>query len=161
MNVKLIELTRISLLAAFISVTGMMKIPSFMPGAEFQLSAPIAIAIVSVFGFWRYLLAGFLSSSVLFFLGIHTILNIEISMVYRIVAGGIVAIFGPSAPVLLAAGPMGSIAARSALAATFNIEVWPLLLGAIPGMIFTMLTVIPLTKMLQRTYLVVNKKYAY
>lgn len=154
------EMTKISLLASLIAVTGMIKIPSFIPGAEFQLSAPIAIAIVAVFGFWRYMLAGMISSSILFFMGLHTILNVEISMIYRIAAGGFVALFGPSAPVLIAAGPLGTMAARYGLATTLQVDVWPLLLAALPGMIFTMIAVIPLTKMLKQVSRLEGRRYA-
>ena len=44
------ELTHIGLLAALITVTGAIKIPSLLPGLEFQLSAPIAVAICYAFG---------------------------------------------------------------------------------------------------------------
>ena len=34
-----------------ISILGSIKIPNIIPGIEFQLSAPLAVAICSVFGF--------------------------------------------------------------------------------------------------------------
>ena len=42
---KIREISEIALLAAFIAVSGAFKLPSFIPGSEFQLSAPIAVAI--------------------------------------------------------------------------------------------------------------------
>lgn len=47
---KIREISEIALLAAFIAVSGAFKLPSFIPGSEFQLSAPIAVAICGVFG---------------------------------------------------------------------------------------------------------------
>ncbi len=154
------EMTTISLLASLIIVTGMIKIPSPIPGADFQLSAPLAVGIAVVFGFRKYIIAGVLASSILLMLGFHTILNVEISMVFRIVAGGAVALLGPSLPVIFLAGPLGSIAARFVLAETLQVSVWPLLIPAIPGIIFTAVTVLPVTKLLKRTKIEGNKQYA-
>ncbi|WP_245676676.1 hypothetical protein [Bacillus solimangrovi] len=147
----------VSLLAGLIIVTGMIKIPSFVPGSEFQISAPISVAIVAVFGFWRYIWAGVMASSILFLLGLHTILNVEISMIFRIVVGGIVSVFGTSFPVLIMAGPIGSFVARLGLAKTLDVTPWPLIIAAVPGMVFTMLAVIPLTKVLKK----VTKEVGY
>ena len=44
-------MTEIALLTGLITISGAFKIPSLLPGTEFQLSAPIAIAICVVFGF--------------------------------------------------------------------------------------------------------------
>ena len=60
---KIREISEIALLAAFIAVSGAFKLPSFIPGSEFQLSAPIAVAICGVFGIKKYLLAGILASA--------------------------------------------------------------------------------------------------
>ncbi|AZV42601.1 BioX [Peribacillus asahii] len=144
------DLALIALLASFIAITGAIKIPIGIPGSEFQLSAPIAVAIAAVFGFKRYLLAGILASLILFLLGIHNLLNIEIAMTFRIVAGGIVALFGTSLPVLILAGPIGTVVARFVLAFTLGIPSGPLLLAAIPGMIFTALTVWPLKEVFKK-----------
>lgn len=144
------EIPTIALLAALIAVTGSLKIPLGIPGAEFQLSAPIAVAIAAVFGFRRYIIAGILASSIMLLLGLHTLFNVEISMVFRLVAGGIVAWFGTSFPVLALAGPIGSTAARWVLGMTLGVPFWPLWLSALPGMVFTAAAVWPLTKMLRR-----------
>ncbi|RXT06993.1 hypothetical protein [Ammoniphilus sp. CFH 90114] len=145
-----LDIAQIGLLAALITVAGFFKIPSGIPGSDFQLSAPLAVAIAGVFGFRRYITAGILSSLVLFFLGIHNLLNVEIAMVFRFVAGGLVALLGTSLPVLLLAGPIGSVTARWVLSLTLGVEAWPLLLAAIPGMVFTAIAVWPLYKLLQR-----------
>lgn len=43
---KIYSLVELSLLAALISVTGFIKFPAGFPGAEFQLSAPIAVTVI-------------------------------------------------------------------------------------------------------------------
>ena len=45
-----------------ITVLGAIKIPNVIPGIEFQLSAPLAVAICAVFGFKKYIIGGCLSS---------------------------------------------------------------------------------------------------
>lgn len=83
-------LTTDALLTTLLILTGMIKLPSFVPGAEFQLSAPLAILIVTLLGFKRYLGIGICSSCIQLMLGTHTILNVTIAMIFRIVAGTIV-----------------------------------------------------------------------
>lgn len=147
---KIYSLVEVSLLAALISVTGFIKFPAGFPGAEFQLSAPIAVAITAVFGFKKYFIAGMISSIILFSMGMHSIVNVEVALVFRLVAGGIVALLHPSVLVLLLAGPIGSMAARLVLAYTLGVPYITLLVPAIPGMILTAVMVIPLVKMLKR-----------
>lgn len=153
------DVAQIALLASMIAVTGSFKLPTGVPGAEFQLSAPLAVAIAAVFGFWRYITAGIIASFILMLLGIHNFINFEISMVFRLAAGGLVAILGPSLPVLLMAGPTGTAAARWVLALTLGIDAWPLLVAALPGMVYTMLLVWPLYKTLQRVKTIVEAQY--
>lgn len=155
------DLAQVGLLACLISVSGSFKIPTGIPGSEFQLSAPIAVAIAAVFGFRRYITAGIISSLLMFFLGLHSALNVEIAMVFRLVAGGLVAIMGTSLPVLLLAGPIGSAAARWILSLSLGVDVLPLLIGALPGMIFTAAAVWPLTKLLQRIQSVSGRSAEY
>lgn len=152
MNKKVYTIVEISLLASFIIISGSFKIPTGIPGSEFQMSAPIAIAICAVFGFKRYIIAGIIASSILFMLGIHTLLNVEIAMVFRIVGGGIVAIFGTRLPVLIVAGPIGTLAARFVLALTLQIPALPLIIAAIPGMIFTAIMSYPIMRVMQKVY---------
>lgn len=142
----------VSLLAAFIVISGSFKIPTGIPGSEFQLSAPVAVAICAVFGFRKYIIAGVLSSCILFMLGVHTLFNIEIAMVFRIVAGGIIAIFGTRLPIIIVAGPIGTLAARIVLALTLQIPALTLIIPAIPGMIFTAIMSYPLMKIFQNVY---------
>lgn len=152
MKGKVYSLVEISLLAAFIAVSGSIKIPSGIPGSEFQVSAPIAVAICAVFGFKRYIIAGILASSVLFILGMHNLFNIEIAMVYRVVAGGIIALFGTRLPIIVIAGPLGTLSARLVLAYTIQVPALPLIIAAIPGMIFTAVMSYPMMKIFQNVY---------
>lgn len=150
MKINVYNLTEVALLAAMIAVTGLIKIPTVFPGSEFQLSAPLAVAITAAFGFWRYMSAGIIASLVLMILGVHNLLNVEVSMIYRIIAGGFVTLFGHSIPILVIAGPIGTAAARLGLSITLDVSFWPLLLNALPGMIYTAISVYPLYRMLVR-----------
>src|SRR5699024_11856242 len=118
-------------------ISGSFKIPTGIPGSEFQLSAPVAIAICAVFGFRKYLIAGVLSSCLLFMLGVHTLFNIEIAMVYRIVAGGIIAIFGTRLPVVFIAGPIGTVVVRIVIALSLQIHALYLFILSISYNVFT------------------------
>lgn len=130
-------LTTDALLTTLLILTGMIKLPSFVPGAEFQLSAPLAILIVTLLGFKRYLGIGICSSCIQLMLGTHIILNVTIAMIFRIVAGTIVTLAPHKKTGILLAGPFGTIAARIVLAQILHIPALPLLGAAIPGMIFT------------------------
>lgn len=143
-------LTETALLTALITVTGAIKLPGFIPGTEFQLSAPLAVAVCAVFGFTKYLTAGVLSSLIGLILGTQTILNVFIVMVFRITVGMVIGIFGTSWPVLALAGPLGSSAARLSLGGILGKAVIPLLIAAVPGMIYTAIAAWPLTLLLKR-----------
>ncbi|MFR6111599.1 MAG: hypothetical protein ACLUIQ_09840 [Dialister invisus] len=77
-------------------VSGSFKIPGLVPGTEFQLSAPIAVAICGVFGFKKYIIAGVLASLLSLALGTHTILNVTISMSFRLAVGAVWLLLGSS-----------------------------------------------------------------
>ena len=84
------EIALIGMLTALITVTGIFKIPGILPGTEFQLSAPVAVAICASFGFRRYLISGLLASAVSFVLGLQNLLNIAVAMTFRVAAGGLI-----------------------------------------------------------------------
>ena len=144
------EVVKIALLAAFIIVTGSFKLPGIIPGTEFQLSAPVGVAIAANFGFKRYFLAGLVASLVLYSTGVHNFVNVIVSIVFRLVAGGIVAILGPSFLMVTVAGPLGSAAARLILAGLLHKGVIVLLVTALPGMLYTALTAWPLTRLMAK-----------
>lgn len=143
-------LTETALLTALITVTGAIKLPGFIPGTEFQLSAPLAVAVCAVFGFTKYLTAGVLSSLIGLILGTQTVLNVFIAMVFRISVGVVIGVFGTSWPVLALAGPLGSSIARLSLGGILGKAVVPLLVAAVPGMIYTAIAAYPLTTLLKR-----------
>ena len=138
------------LLAAFIFVTGSVKLPGLLPGTEFQLSAPLAVAVCAVFGFRRYITAGMIASVIGLMLGTQNFFHVFIAMVFRLTVGGVVAVAGTSWPVVAVVGPLGSVAARLALGVVIGNAAIPLLLAAVPGMIYTALTAWPLTLLLKK-----------
>ena len=143
------ELTRIAFLAVLITVSAFFKIPG-PAGTDFQLSAPIAVAIAAVFGFKRYIVAGLISSGVGFILGTQTVIHIFIAMVFRVVAGGLVALAGPTLLIVIIAGPIGSIVARIFLSKILGEGLLVLLVAALPGLIFTAVVSYPLTLILKQ-----------
>ena len=90
--------------------------PSPIPGTEFQLSAPLAISIGRIRGFLHYLTIGIIASIIGMILGLQTIYNVIIAMVYRIVAGLILTVLKKDPLALIIAGPAGTFAARLVLA---------------------------------------------
>lgn len=126
-----------AMMVAVLVILGMIKIPSFIDGAEFQLSAPFAVLLAAQVGFCRYLGIGVCSSAIQLALGTHTIWNVLIAMVFRIAAGLIVTFFPWKKAAVIIAGPVGTLAARAALATALGVSAWPLIVAAVPGMIFT------------------------
>lgn len=150
MKIKARTITELALLTALITITGALKLPSFVVGAEFQLSAPLAVAICAVYGFTSYITAGILSSLIGLILGLQNLLNVSIALIFRLSIGGLLFVFGNSWQVLIVAGPLGSSLARLSLGMWIGQAVIPLLAAAIPGMLFTATASVPLTRLLQR-----------
>ena len=144
------NLTEIALLAALITITGAIKIPSLLPGMEFQISAPLAVAICAVFGFKKYILAGILSSLAGLLLGTHNLLNVAIAMQFRLVVGLIFVIFNRNYWTMALAGPLGTFTARITLSFFVGKGAWALVAAAVPGMIFTFIMAPILAKALDR-----------
>ena len=153
---KIRQLSEIALLAAFIAISGTFKLPSFIPGSEFQLSAPIAVAVCGVFGIKKYLLAGLLASTAGLLLGTQTIFNVLIAMLFRIVVALLYAAFGKSRLFYLLSGPVASAAARLALGLIIGKAMYPLLAAALPGMVFTALTAGLWASVLEKALLLTN-----
>ena len=143
-------ITEVSLLAALIIITGTFKLPGLFPGTEFQLSAPLAVAICAVFGFAKYITAGAIASIVGLILGSQSLINVFIALVFRLVVGLVLVFFGRSWPVVVIAGPLGSIVARLALGAIIGKGAFPLVMAAAPGMVYTALLAWPLTRLLAK-----------
>lgn len=136
------DISRTGILAAIILLTGIIKIPSVLPGGEFQLSAPVAILICALFGFKSYITAGILASILGLMLGVVNTFNIIIAMVFRLVAGLVIVLGGSKLSALVFAGPLGTIAARLVLAYITQVDWQPLLLAAFPGMLYTAIAVL-------------------
>lgn len=131
------EITMIGLLSAVLALLGMFKLPSIIPGCEFQLSAPFAVCIAACFGFKRYVQVGILASAVNLALGTHSLLNVTIAMIFRLVAGGLLSIFGVHPLTIVISGPLGTAAGRMVLGAITGTNPLALLAAAAPGMVFT------------------------
>lgn len=150
MDNRVKEITLISLLAVIIFISGSFKVPGIIPGTEFQMSAPIAIAICAVFGFKKYILSGIVASIISLVLGTHTILNVAVAMTFRVVAGGIISILGNNFLVLAIAGPMGTFIGRIVMSFITGTPLKVLLFAAIPGMIYTAATAYILYKIVMK-----------
>ena len=60
-KVSIHSIAEIGILTAMMTILGGLKIPNIIPGVEFQLSAPLAVAICAAFGFRKYIICGCLS----------------------------------------------------------------------------------------------------
>ena len=125
------------ILTAVLVLLGMIKLPSLIPGAEFQLSAPYAVCLAAVVGFRRYLGIGICSSVIQLVLGTHTLWNVVIAMVFRVAAGSIAAGKPGGRAGILLAGPVGTACARLVMSALLRVPALPLMAAAVPGMVFT------------------------
>lgn len=131
------DLAVTAMLAAVLAILGTLKLPSIIPGAEFQLSAPFALSMAACFGFRRYFTIGILASAINLLLGTHTLLNVTIAMVFRLAAGGLISLLGPKPIPLIISGPVGTAAGRVVLSLIMHTSPLVLIGGAVPGMIFT------------------------
>ncbi len=148
------EITITALLSAILAVMGMFKLPSFIPGCEFQLSAPFAVCIAACFGFKRYIKIGILASLINLLLGTHSLVNVTIAMIFRLTAGGVLSIFGVNPVTVAVSGPLGTAAGRLVLGGVSGVNPMVLTAAAVPGMVFTAVgaaMMYPAVKRLSRT----------
>ena len=131
------EMCITALLTAFIAVSGSLKIPSFVPGSEFQLSAPIAVAICGVFGVKRYITAGIAASVLCLVLGTQNVFNVLIALSFRAVVAACFMLWGSSKIFYVLSGPLASAAARLLLSLFVGKAALALVAAAVPGMLFT------------------------
>lgn len=148
--VKLRTLTETALLGVLLFGAGLLRLPSPVPGSEFQLSAPLAAAICGVFGFRIYLAAGLLASALTILTGTGTVFHVLIAMIYRLTVGAAFGLLGPSGLFFLCAGPAGTLAARAVLSVVTGGGFAALALAAVPGMLFTAAASRPLARLLLR-----------
>lgn len=140
MNSKTKEITLVSLLSVIIAISGTFKLPGLIPGTEFQMSAPIAIGICATFGFKKYITSGIIASFINIVMGTHTILNVIIAMVFRIVAGGIISSLGNGVLVVSLAGPIGTFIGRIVMSVITGTSLKALVIAVFPGMIYTLIS---------------------
>ena len=143
-------ITESALLAAIITVTGAIKLPGLMPGMEFQLSAPIAVAICAVFGFKKYIVAGMVSSVISLILGTHNLLNVAIAVQFRIIVGAVLALGQCSILSIILAGPLGTLISRLTLYLVIGEAAIGAVAVALPGMVLTAATAPMFTKVFAR-----------
>ena len=136
MNQNIRYITEIAILTAMITVLGAIKIPNVIPGIEFQLSAPLAVAICAVFGFKKYIISGCLSSLIGLALGTQTILNV---MQFRLIVGLILWMCHNHMIGIMISGPIASALALLTLSVYIGKAALPMVALAVPGMIFTVI----------------------
>lgn len=143
------DITQISVIAAILTILAVLKIPSIIPGLDFQLSAPAALLILAFFGIKKYFLGGLLSSVLLLIFGVFNPINVIISIIFRVIAIAVVYLLKINVLSLVLSSVLGSLV----LSIILNLPVWVVLLNAIPGVIFTLIVAIPL-------YLTLRKRMA-
>lgn len=136
-QISIRTICEIGILAAMIGITGAIKLPNVIPGVDFQLSAPLAVAICAVFGFKRYIIAGCLASLISLLLGTQNLLNVAIAMQFRLIAGAVLYLGRNTIWSQIIAGPIASIMARLTLGLIFGKLAYAMILMAVPGYIFT------------------------
>lgn len=146
----IIAVCETALLAALVGISGSFKIPGFVPGTEFQLSAPIAVAICGVFGFKKYIIAGILASVLSLALGTHTMIHVVVAMSFRIAVGLVWVILGSSRLFYFISGPIGTLTARAAVTLLLGKGFYAMAAAAVPGMAFTSATAWFFAKLLER-----------
>ena len=139
MNQNIRYITEIAILTAMITVLGAIKIPNIIPGIEFQLSAPLAVAICAVFGFKKYNISGCLSSLIGLALGTQSILNVMIAMQFRLIVGLILWMCQNHMIGIMISGPIASALSRLSLSLYIGKAALPMIALAVPGMIFTVI----------------------
>ncbi len=132
------DLIEIALLTAMMTVLAMFKLPNIFPGVEFQLSAPLAVAICASFGFRKYFICACLSSILGLALGTQQLLHVAIAMQFRLLVGLFLWIGQNKLWAIVLAGPIASFIARLTVGLFFGKLAIGMLVMAIPGMIFTM-----------------------
>lgn len=150
MNIKTI--VKISFLSVLITIFSFIKLPGLIPGTEFQISAPVAVAICATFGFNTYIICGIISSLLTFILGTHNLVNILNAFIFRLVAGGIIHFSNKKILFISIAGPIGSVVSRIVLSFITKANFISLLIPSIPGIIYTFFTAYPITKIFQKFF---------
>lgn len=123
------DITQISVIAAILTILAVLKIPSIIPGLDFQLSAPAALLILAFFGIKKYFLGGLLSSLLLLVFGVFNPINVIISIIFRVIAIAVVYLLKINVLSLVLASVLGSLVSRLLLSIILNLPVWVVLLS--------------------------------
>lgn len=150
------EITQISCIAAILSIFAIIKMPSILPGLEFQLSAPVSLLILAIFGIKKYFIGGLLSSFILLILSIFNPINLIVSFCFRFVAILVIWFFKVNVFSLIIAAVLGSTLSRIILSQILNLPILVVVINATPGIIFTIIVLIPLYLSLIRNNLIKN-----
>lgn len=143
------EITLVAIFALVLRGAGMFALPGIIPGTEFFLSAPVALAIARVFGCKIYFFASTISCFMGYLMGMTVVGCVRVALFAWTVVAFCV-LFGNSVPVLGIAGPSGTMFARWVIAVATNVPYAPLFLAALPGAIYTLVFYIPCIKVLER-----------
>lgn len=138
------EITQISCIAAILSLFAIIKIPSILPGLEFQLSAPVSLLILAIFGIKKYFIGGLLSSFILLILGIFNPIHLIVSFCFRFVAILVVYFLKVNIFSLVIAAILGSTLSRIILSQILNLPLLLVVINATPGIILTITLLISL-----------------
>lgn len=114
------DITQISVIAAILTILAVLKIPSIIPGLDFQLSAPAALLILAFFGIKKYFLGGLLSSVLLLIFGVFNPINVIISIIFRVIAIAVVYLLKINVLSLVLASVLGSLVSRLILIGHFK-----------------------------------------
>ena len=117
------DITQISVIAAILTILAVLKIPSIIPGLDFQLSAPAALLILAFFGIKKYFLGGLLSSLLLLVFGVFNPINVIISIIFRVIAIAVVYLLKINVLSLVLASVLGSLVSRLLLSIILNLPV--------------------------------------
>lgn len=136
------EITQISCIAAILSLFAILKIPSILPGLEFQLSAPVSLLILAIFGIKKYFIGGILSSFILLILGIFNPVHLIISFCFRFVSILVVYFLKVNIFSLSIAAILGSTLSRIILSQVLDLPILIVVMNAVPGIIFTIIVIV-------------------
>lgn len=134
------NICEVAILSGLIYVSGLFRVPGLLAGSEFQLSAPIAVAVCGVFGFKRYIIAGVIASAIGLMMGTSTLFNVLIAMTFRLGTGAVWLCLGSHRLFYVLAGPVGTTLARFVLSLFVGKGFWIMLSAAAPGMLYTAAT---------------------
>ena len=104
-----------------LTILAVLKIPSIIPGLDFQLFAPAALLILA-FGI-KSTFRWALSSVLLLIFGVFNPINVIISIIFRVIAIAVVYLLKINVLSLVLASILGSLVSRLLLSIILNLPV--------------------------------------